>query len=104
MKLSAPSDRVKAVLFEWFDKENCLLGLGKKAYFEDHRDLIALRPARGEDRLSQFLKDCCSHLFEVCHIRNLIDVIADRRRKNMMKVGSPGIRSIISQNRELPRP
>ena len=41
------------------------MGLGEQAYFEEHKDLVALRPAKGEDRLSQFLRDHCSHWMKV---------------------------------------
>jgi len=73
LKLSSPADRVKDVLFEWFDKENCLVGLGKEAYFEDHKDLVALRPAKGQDRLSQFLRNHCSRWFQVSNLLNVLD-------------------------------
>ena len=41
------------------------MGLGEDVYFKDHKDLVALRPAKGEDRLSQFLRDHCSHWMKV---------------------------------------
>ena len=59
LKLSSPADRVKEVLTGWLEQEQCLVGLGESAYFEEHRDLVALRPAKGEDRLSQFMRDYC---------------------------------------------
>ena len=40
-------------------------GLGKRAFFDDPSDFVALRPAKGEDRLSQFLRDHCNWMFEV---------------------------------------
>lgn len=61
LKFSEPPDRVKNALFGWLDNAQCLVGLGEQAYFEEHDDLVALRPAKGEDRLSQFLRDHCSH-------------------------------------------
>jgi hypothetical protein len=65
LKFSSPPIRVRNALTGWLDNEQCLVGLGEKAYFEDHKDLVALRPAKGEDRLSQFLRDHCSQLFKV---------------------------------------
>ena len=65
LKFSSPPDRVKNALAGWLDKAQCLVGLGEQAYVEDHKDLVALRPAKGEDRLSQFLRDHCSHWMKV---------------------------------------
>ena len=65
LKLSSPADRVKNVLTHWLDQEQCLVGLGESAYFEDHKDLVALRPAKGEDRLSQFMRDHCGNWMKV---------------------------------------
>ena len=65
LKLSSPADRVKPVLISWLEQEQCLIGLGESAYFEKHRDLVALRPAKGEDRLSQFIRDHCGNWMKV---------------------------------------
>lgn len=61
LKFSSPPVRVKNALTGWLDNEQCFVGLGEQTYFEEHNDLVALRPAKGEDRLSQFLRDHCSH-------------------------------------------
>lgn len=52
-------------MVQFLDDEQCLVGLGEKAYIEDNRDLVALRPAKGDDRLSQFLRDHCSRWLKV---------------------------------------
>ena len=65
LKFSSPPDRVKNALIGWLHNEQCFVGLGEKAYFDEHKDLVALRPAKGEDRLSQFLRDHCSHWMKV---------------------------------------
>lgn len=63
------------MLTGWLDNEQCFVGLGKKAYFEEHNDLVALRPAKGEDRLSQFLRDHCSHWMKV--INSILPPVLD---------------------------
>lgn len=65
LKLSSPADRVRNVLTGWLEQEQCLVGLGESAYFEEHKDLVALRPAKGEDRLSQFMRDHCGNWMKV---------------------------------------
>ena len=65
LKLSSPADRVKNVLTGWLEQEHCLIGLGDSAYFEEHKDLVALRPAKGEDRLSQLMRDHCGKWMKV---------------------------------------
>ena len=65
LKLSSPADRVKNVLTAWLEQEQCLVGLGESAYLEEHKDLVALRPAKGEDRLSQFMRDYCGKWMKV---------------------------------------
>ena len=65
LKLPSPADRVKNVLTGWLYQEQCLVGLGERAYFEENKDLVALRPAKGEDRLSQFMRDHCSKWMKV---------------------------------------
>ena len=65
LKFSSPPVRVKNALTGWLDNAQCFVGLGEQAYFEGHNDLVALRPAKGEDRLSQFLRDHCSHWMKV---------------------------------------
>ena len=65
LKLSSPADRVKNVLTGWLEQEQCLVGLGESAYLEEHKDLVALRPAKGEDRLSQFMRDYCGKWMKV---------------------------------------
>ena len=61
LKLSSPADRVKKVLTSWLEGEQCLIRLGESAYFEKHNDLVAQRPAKGEDRLFQFMRDHCGN-------------------------------------------
>lgn len=56
---------MKNALTGWLDNAQCFVGLGEQAYFEEHKDLVALRPAKGDDRLSQFLRDHCSHWMKV---------------------------------------
>ena len=65
LNFSSPPVRVKNALTGWLNNEHCFVGLGGQAYFEEHKDLVALRPAKGEDRLSQFLRDHCSHWMKV---------------------------------------
>ena len=65
LKFSSPPVRVKNALTGWFYNAQCFVGLGKQTYFKDHKDFVALRPAKGEDRLSQFLRDHCSHWMKV---------------------------------------
>ena len=65
LKLSSPANRVKNVLTSWLKKEQCLIGLGESAYFEENKDLVALRPVKGEDRLSQFMRDHCGNWMKV---------------------------------------
>ena len=69
LKFSSPPVRVKNALTGWLDNAQCFVGLGEQAYFEEHKDLVALRPAKGEDRLSQFLRDHCSHWMKVIKLR-----------------------------------
>ena len=69
LKFSSPPVRVKNALTGWLDNAQCFVGLGEQAYFEEHNDLVALRPAKGEDRLSQFLRDHCSHWMKVIKLR-----------------------------------
>lgn len=65
LRFSSPPTRVKNALTGWLDNEQCFVGLGEQAYFQEHKDLVALRPAKGEDRLSQFLRDHFSHWMKV---------------------------------------
>lgn len=65
LTLPSPADRVKNVIHAYLKHEQCLHGLGKRVFFEDESDFVALRPAQGEDRLSQFLTDHCNWMFEV---------------------------------------
>lgn len=78
MKFSSPPVRVKNALTGWLNNEQCFIGLGKQAYFQEHNDLVALRPAKGEDRLSQFLRDHCSRWMKANnHFRSRFNVNAD---------------------------
>ena len=79
LKLPSPATRVQKVLRGWFDSETPLWGFGKLAYLEEHdkKDIVALRPAKGEDRLSQFLRDHCSSLLKVCTAPHPTPLILD---------------------------
>ena len=65
LKMETPAGRVKKVFNQFLTDERCLVGLGDKVYPQGQADLVALRPAKGEDRLSQFLRDRCTELFKV---------------------------------------
>ena len=65
LKMETPAGRVKEVLSSFLAHSRCLVGLGSKAYSQGQADLVALRPAKGEDRLSQFLRDYCISWFRV---------------------------------------
>ena len=65
LRLPSPATRVKNVVHAYLKHEQCLQGLGERAFFDDPSDFVALRPAKGEDRLSQFLRDHCNWMFEV---------------------------------------
>ena len=65
LRLPSPATRVKNVVHAYLKHERCLQGLGERAFFDDPSDFVALRPAKGEDRLSQFLRDHCNWMFEV---------------------------------------
>ena len=75
LTLPSPATRVKNVIHGYLDHEKCLHGLGKRAFFEDESDFVALRPAKGEDRLSQFLRDHCNWMFEVSTLATVIVVL-----------------------------
>lgn len=105
LKFSSPPIRVRNALTGWLDNEQCLVGLGEKAYFEDHKDLVALRPAKGEDRLSQFLRDHCSQLFKVsqCNYWLHSPVLMSVSRRDVNQTGNRGIDYIMLQRRGSPR-
>ena len=56
---------MRNVLQGWLRHEDCLQEHGEGAYFDDPHDLVALRPAAGEDRLSQLLRNHFGWLFKV---------------------------------------
>ena len=101
LKLPSPVQRVKDVLYGWFDQERCLVGLGKRVYENGRKDLCALRPAAGEDRLSHFLRDqCCSRLevspYDPRVVRTKVD---NGFRRNATQERSHGMRYIICLSR-----
>ena len=74
LTMESPANRVKGVLYSYLNRWRCLNGLGERAYREGDSDLVALRPAKGEDRLSQFLRDHCTSLFKVgCEETIIVD-------------------------------
>lgn len=82
------------------------MGLGQEAYSDDkdEKDLVALRPAKGEDRLSQFLRDHCSSLLKVCppsHQTPLVlGLLRRKSRKNVIQLDSLGRKYTTHQNHE----
>lgn len=65
LKLPSPPNRVGKVLTKYLKHHECLVGLGEKPYLEHQKELVELRPAKGEDRLSQFLRNHCGWLMKV---------------------------------------
>ena len=65
LKLPSSPNRVKTVLTKYLKHHECLVGLGEKPYLEHQKELVELRPAKGEDRLSQFLRNHCGWLMKV---------------------------------------
>ncbi|KAF8247933.1 hypothetical protein K440DRAFT_600588 [Wilcoxina mikolae CBS 423.85] len=56
LNLSNPNPRVTKILKTWFLWNSPLLGLDHDL-FDDEKDLVALKPAQGQDRLSVFLQE-----------------------------------------------
>ena len=69
LKMETPAERVKEALNIFLTRSRCLVGLGSRVYSQGQADLVALRPAKGEDRLSQFLRDHCTAWFRVGKIQ-----------------------------------
>lgn len=65
LKLPSSPNRVSKVLTKYLKHHECLVGLGEKPYLEHQKELVELRPAKGEDRLSQFLRNHCGWLMKV---------------------------------------
>ena len=81
--------------------------LGKQAYLEEHKDLVALRPAKGEDRLSQFLRDHCSHWMKVLEqyfALALFSLLNQKHRSDANRIGNHGTGYITFQRHESPKP
>ena len=64
LRLETPNNRVQNALTKWFTQTKPLAGLGEHI-FDNTRDLVALRTAPDQDRLSLFLQDHLGYLFRV---------------------------------------
>ena len=64
LRLEDPSSRVRNALTKWFAYTEPLIGYSRDP-FNDARDLVALRTAPDQDRLSLFLQDHLGYLFRV---------------------------------------
>lgn len=64
LALENPSSRVRKAVVRWFAHTDPLVGVGRDI-FADTRDLVALRTAPDQDRLSLFLQDHLGYLFRV---------------------------------------
>jgi hypothetical protein len=64
LSLQKPCRRVMKVSKEWFKFNKPLLGLDWNI-FDDEDDMVALRPAQGQDRLSVYLQEHFGGLLQV---------------------------------------
>lgn len=64
LALENPSSRVRKAVMGWFAHTDPLVGVGRDI-FADTMDLVALRTAPDQDRLSLFLQDHSGYLFRV---------------------------------------
>lgn len=64
LALENPSSRVRKAVTRWFAHTDPLVGIARDV-FADTRDLVALRTAPDQDRLSLFLQDHLGYLFRV---------------------------------------
>jgi len=64
LNFSNPTPRVIKILKTWFQWNSPLLGLDYDL-FDNEKDLVALKPAQGQDRLSVFLQERLGGVLQV---------------------------------------